>query len=352
MSITCRLFGKTEEGLDVHIFKLANANGMVAEITNYGGIIVSLLVADKEGNIGDVTLGFDKLEGYLKPHPFFGALVGRHANRIENAEFSLNGKEYPLYKNDGNNHLHGGLKGFDKVLWQAEIIAREGNECLQLTYKSEDGEEGYPGNLDVKVVYTLTEENALVIDYTAVSDKDTVVNLTNHAYFNLAGHASGDVLKHQLKICADRFTAVNSECIPTGEIRDVKGTPMDFTSLTPIGPGIAGSDEQIVCGKGYDHNWVLNVSGKKPELAAEVLETNSGRRMEVYTTKPGIQFYSGNFLNGTAGKGGAVYHRRNGLCLETQYFPNAMKHKHFPTPILKAGEQYRHTTIYKFLTVK
>lgn len=352
MSITSRIFGKTMEGLDVDIYTLTNSKGMIAEITNYGGIIVSLHVPDRSGKPEDITLGFDSLEGYLGKHPYFGAIIGRHANRIENAAFTLHGIEYPLYKNDGNNHLHGGLKGFDKVVWQGEVISREGSESLQLTYRSADMEEGYPGNLDVTVTYTLTDDNALVIDYAAVSDKDTVVNLTNHAYFNLAGHASGDILKHQVKIEADRFTAINSECIPTGDVRAVAGTPMDFTSFRSVEPGIVSGDGQIANGKGYDHNWVLNVSGKKPEKAAEVYEPESGRIMEVYTTKPGIQFYSGNFLDGVVGKGGAVYQTRNGLCLETQYFPNAMKHTHFPSPVLKAGEQYKHTTIYKFLAVE
>lgn len=350
MGIVKKLYGKTADGTEVYIFTLSNSKGMAAEITNFGGTIVSLLVPDGKGNLEDVTLGYDKLDGYLKKGPYFGAIIGRHANRIEDSKFEIYGVEYHVAANDGKNHLHGGLKGFDKAVWQAEIVKQGGSECLELTYRSVDGEENYPGNLDIKVTYNLTEDNALKIDYFAVSDKDTVVNLTNHAYFNLSGHASGDILKHELMINADKFTPVNSECIPTGEIRDVKGTVMDFTGLTPIEPGLSSDDEQIANGKGYDHNWVLKVSGKAPEKAAEVYDPASGRVMEVYTTKPGIQFYSGNFLDGSEiGKGGAVYGKRSGLCLETQYFPNAMKHKHFPSPILKAGQQYKHTTIYKFL---
>ena len=350
MNIAKRPFGNTPDGSVADIFTLTNSNNMTVDITNFGGIIVAIKVPDKNGKLTDVTLGYDTLDGYLKKGPYFGALIGRHANRIENSEFELNGVTYRLAQNEGKNHLHGGMKGFDKVLWQAEIIADGERQSLQLTYRSTDGEENYPGNLDVKVLYTLTQDNELFIDYHAVSDKDTVVNLTNHAYFNLKGHASGDVLGHQLYINADRFTVMNKESIPTGEIREVKNTPFDFTRLTPIAAGIEARDEQVAFGSGYDHNWVLNVSGKKPEKAAEVYEPDSGRLMEVYTTMPGVQFYSGNFLDGNEiGKGGAIYNKRQGLCLETQYFPNAMKHKHFPSPILKAGQEYHHTTIYKFL---
>jgi len=349
MGITKKFYGKTAEGIDAYLFSLSNSNGMKAEITNFGGIIVSLFVPDRNGSFNDVVLGYDKLDGYLKQGSYFGAIIGRHANRIENSKFEINGVKYLLYKNDGNNHLHGGLKGFDKVLWQAEVLKQVNNECLQLTYKSKDGEENYPGNLDVKIRYILTDDNAFEINYFAVSDKDTVVNLTNHSYFNLSGHAAGDIFNQKLMINADKFTVINDECIPTGEIRDVKGTPMDFTKLTSISPGLLSGYEQIICGGGYDHNWVLNASGKSPRKAAEVFDGNSGRVMEVYTTKPGIQFYSGNFLDGSqVGKGGTVYHKRDGLCLETQYFPNALKHKHFPSPILNAGQQYNHTTIYKF----
>lgn len=350
MGITTRVFGTTPEGKEVHIYKLTNSAGMFVEIASVGGVIVTLSVPDRNKRIDDVTLGYDSLTDYLRKGPYFGALIGRHGNRIENASFELNGVEYKLAKNDGNNHLHGGVIGFDKKVWDAEIVsAKYGGEALRLTYRSKDGEEGYPGNLDVKVTYSLTDENALVIDYEAVTDKDTVVNMTNHAYFNLAGHSSGDITKHEMMIVADHFTPVNKEVVPTGEIRAVAGTPFDFTRLTAVGPGLLSSDEQIANGGGYDHNWVLKVSGTKPEKAAEVYEPVTGRVMEVFTTKPGVQFYSGNFLNGSdVGKGGAVYGKHSGLCLETQYFPNAMKHTHFPSPILRAGETYKHTTIYKF----
>lgn len=350
MGIMKEYFGKTKDGRNVDIYTLINDNGMTATITNFGGIVVSLCVPDRNGKFEDVVLGCDKLENYYSS-PYFGAIIGRHSNRIEDSKFEINGVEYQVAKNDGNNHLHGGLVGFDKVVWDAEVVNVDGTEALELSYLSKDGEENYPGNLNVKVTYMLTKDNALSIDYYAVSDKDTVVNLTNHSYFNLSGHNSGDVKWHKLMINADSFTVINNECIPTGEIRPVKGTPMDFTGLTPIGLGLECEDEQIICGKGYDHNWVLKVSGKTPEKAAEVVDNKSGRVMEVYTTKPGIQFYSGNFLSSTIqGKGGAVYGKWSGLCLETQFFPNSLKHKHFPSPIFKAGEEYKHTTIYKFLT--
>lgn len=341
-----RLFGKTPGGEEAWLYTLKNKNGMKAEITNYGGIVVSLHVPDKNGKLDDVVLGFDNLEGYIEKNPFFGALVGRHANRIEGARFELNGKEYNLLKNDGNNHLHGGARGFDKVLW---TVIEQGPDMLKLFYRSADGEEGYPGNLDVTVTYSITDDNGLNIDYHAVSDADTVVNLTNHSYFNLSGHGNGDITNHRLKINADKFTENNEECIPTGEILSVSGTALDFTESKPVKPGLISDDRHIRCGHGYDHNFVLNVGGKEPEFAAEVFDPASGRTMEVYTTKPGVQLYTGNFLaDGLIGKGGARYGKWSGLCLETQYFPNAMKHKHFPSPILKAGSIYHHITIYKF----
>lgn len=349
MTITREFYGKTLDGKDAEIFTLSNSNGMVAKISNFGGVLVSLVVPDKSGKLDDVVLGYDRLEGYLRKGPFFGAIIGRHANRIENSSFEINGIEYKITKNEGENQLHGGLVGFDKVLWQAEIITKEKEEALELSYVSKDGEEGYPGNLQVKVIYTLTEDNALKIDYFAVSDKDTVVNLTNHSYFNLSGHASGNILKHQVMINADRFTVANKESLPTGEIKDVKGTPMDFTKLTAVEDGIHSEYEQIIYGHGYDHNWILNVSGEKPKKAAEVFDPASGRVMEVYTNKPGVQFYTGNYVGESEYcKDGVVYDKHSGLCLETQYFPNSLKHKHFPSPILKAGEQYNYTTIYKF----
>ncbi len=351
VSILKNNFGSLPDGTKADIFTLTNSNKVSVDITNYGGIIVSINVPDKKGNMADVTLGHSDFNKYLENPEFFGALVGRHANRIEDAQFELNGRVYELAKNDGKNHLHGGIVGFHNVMWNAEIIQENVSEKLVLTHTSPDGEENYPGKLDVKVEYSLTEQNELVIDYNAVSDKDTVVNLTNHAYFNLAGHASGDVLNHQIYINADNFTPVNEECIPTGEIKSVKGTVMDFTTLKEFASGFETSDDQILNGKGYDHNWVLNSKGNLKEIAAELYHPESGRLMQVFTTKPGIQFYSGNHLDNKLGKENAVYSKRTGLCLETQYFPNAMKHKHFPSPVLKAGEKYKHITIYKF-TIK
>ena len=349
MSISKRAFGKTAEGQEAAIFDLVNSNGMTAAITNFGGIVVSMQVPDKNGKLTDVVLGFDKLEDYEKPGPYFGAIIGRHANRIEDSRFTLNGVEYRLYANENETHLHGGLKGFDKVLWQAGIVKKNGMDSLRLTYLSRDGEEGYPGNLNVRVEYTLSEDNALEIEYFAKSDRDTVVNLTNHSYFNLSGHGSGDILRHELHINADRFTVNDSRALPTGEIRPVQGTPMDFTRMTPVGLGIDSQYEQIQYGHGYDHNWVLNMSGQSPEKAAEVYDPASGRVLETYTTQPGVQFYSGNFLQGVHGKDGAVYQKRSGLCLETQHFPNSMKHPNFPSPILRAGQDYHQITIYNFL---
>lgn len=350
MSITKNFFGTLPDGTKIDIFTLTNSKNMAIDIINFGGIIVSILVPDKDGNIDDVTLGYRQLDKYIDNDGYLGALVGRHANRIEDACFELNGKVYELMKNDGGNHLHGGGIGLHNVAWKAETLIQDGLEKLVLTHTSPDGEENYPGKLDVKVEYTLSEENELKIDYSAVSDKDTVVNLTNHAYFNLSGHNSGDVLKHQLYINADEFTPVNDECIPIGEIRSVKGTVMDFTKRKGFAEGLKSEDEQIVNGQGYDHNWVLNTKGNINEVAAELYDPESGRTMQVFTTKPGIQFYSGNHLSEKLiGKENAVYRKRSGLCLETQYFPNAMKHKNFPSPILKANQEYRHITIYKFL---
>jgi aldose 1-epimerase len=349
MSIIKKFSGKTVDEKQIDIFTLTNRNGVSAEITNFGGIILSLKVPDKQGKLDDVVLGYENLEDYYKQGPYFGALIGRFANRIEKARFNLNGVEYKLAENDGDNQLHGGLKGFDKVVWDAEVVSNFGSECLELSYFSKDGEEGYPGNVNVKVTYTLTEDNAIKIEYYAVSDKDTVVNITNHAYFNLSGHASGDILKHKVMIDSNSFTASNENFIATGEIRNVEGTPMDFTGFKFVGERINSEYDQIIFGNGYDHNWILNVSGKTPEKAAEVQDEDSGRVLEVFTTKPGVQFYSGNFLNGSdVGKGGVPYNQRAGLCLETQYFPNSMNLKNFPSPVLKAGEEYKHTTIYKF----
>jgi len=342
--MTKKLFDRTPDGKEVYLFTIGNKNGLTAEIINYGGIVVSLYVPDKNGKADDVVLGCDSLEDY-SDSPYFGAVIGRYANRIENAVFELNGKEYRLAKNDGNNHLHGGIKGFDKVVWD---VLEHSDNTLKLHYLSPDGEEGYPGNLDITVTYTITDDNELSIDYKAKSDADTIVNLTNHSYFNLSGHDSGNILNHQLKINAEKFTVSNEELIPTGEIAGVEGTPLDFRNLRPIGDGIQADNIHIKYGNGYDHNFVLNVSGKEPEFAAEVFDPASGRRMKVYTTKPGIQLYTGNYISDIKGKGGIRYGKNGGLCLETQFFPNSVKHKHFPSPVLKAGELYHHITIYKF----
>ena len=351
MGIVCKSFGFTNEGTEVSAFSLSNTNGLQVEIINYGGIITKIMVPDNKGSFDDITLGFDTLDGYLKGHPYFGAIVGRHANRLEDAQFELNGKIYKLYVNNGKNHLHGGLKGFDKVIWSAETVKNGKNDSLELTYRSVDGEEGYPGNLDIKVTYSLSEADELIINYFAVSDSDTVVNLTNHAYFNLCGHASGDISGHQVMINADSFTTINNEGVPNGEIKKVEGTPLDLRALKPLASGLSDKSEQILNAGGFDHNWVLNTAGDVSLKAAEVYEETTGRIMEVYTTKPGIQLYTGNFLDGMGPcKDGATYVKRSGLCLETQFFPNVMKHRNFPSPVLKAGQEYAHKTIYKFRT--
>ena len=348
MAIEKKIFGTMPDGKEVYIYTLKNNNGMIVDITNYGGIIVSSLVPSKNGEFIDVMLGYDSLDGYLKGDKFFGALIGRFGNRIQYGKFTLNGQEYTVAQNDGENHLHGGIKGFDKVVWEAEIANDSLNE-LQLSYFSKDGEEGYPGNLNVKVTYVLTEDNAIEINYNATSDKDTVVNLTNHAYFNLSGHSSGDVLNQKLMINADKFTVNDQYSIPTEEIKEVSGTPMDFKTLTPIGKNINSDYDQIIFGKGYDHNWVLNANGSLEVKAAQAVDENSGIVMDVFTSTPGIQFYSGNFLDGLGeGKNGAIYNIRNGFCLETQYFPNSINCDKFESPILKAGEVYKEKTIYKF----
>lgn len=339
-------FGKTTDGAETQLYTLTNAHGLKVGITNYGGIITSLLVPDKAGKLGDVVLGFDNVSGYqspefLKSGPYFGALIGRYGNRIAKGRFTLAGKEYPLAKNNGENTLHGGKKGFDKVVWQAEPGTSADGQTLRLTYRSQDGEEGYPGNLDVTVVYTLTNDDALRIDYTATTDKATPVNLTNHAYFNLGG-GNQDVLGHEVTIPADRYTVVDAGLIPTGELRPVKGTPFDFTTPHAIGERIA----QVP--GGYDHNWVLNQpSGVHP--AAAVYDPATGRTMEVTTTEPGVQFYTGNFLDGTLkGKGGTTYGKHAGFCLETQHFPDSPNQPAFPSTILQPGQTLHSTTTYKF----
>lgn len=351
MSITKGYYGKNEEGKDVDIYCLTNSKGMKVEVITYGARVVKIYAPDKNGNFEDVVLGYDNIEDYLKDDSYFGAAVGRYANRIEKGQFELSGIKYQLNKNDGDNHLHGGLRGFNRVLWNAKISEKEGVEALKLTYTSVDGEENYPGNLDVTIYYILTKDNELKINYSAVSDKDTIINITNHSYFNLSGHNSGDILKHIIFINADKFTPINEQCLPTGEIRDVSDSVMDFRTPKYISEGINSSDEQIKLGGGYDHNFVLNEGGNLSIKAADVYDEVSGRIMEVYTNKPGMQLYTGNFLNGTkVGKGNSVYNKRNGVCFETQFFPNGLKYPHFPSAIFKAGDEYNYTTIYKFTT--
>jgi aldose 1-epimerase len=344
-------FGKTADGTSVELYTLTNSSGVEAKIMTYGGIVVSLKVPDRNGKLDDVVLGYDGLDGYLTSHPYFGTITGRYANRIAKGKFTLDGREYTLAQNNGENHLHGGIKGFDKVVWKAREVKIKDGVGVELTYVSRDGEEGYPGNLSVTVTYTLTNKNELKIVYAATTDKATIVNLTNHSYFNLAGPKAGDILGHELMLNADRFTPVDRTLIPTGELRSVKGTPMDFTKPTAIGARIEQKDEQLLFGLGYDHNWVLNKTGASLTLAARVYEPTTGRVMEVYTTEPGIQFYTGNFLDGTiTGKGGKVYQKRYGFCLETQHFPDSPNKPSFPSTVLRPSRKYTQTTVYKFST--
>jgi aldose 1-epimerase len=346
--VTKQSFGKTADGQNVDLYTLRNVHGVEAKITNYGGIVTSLKVPDRRGKFDDVVLGFNDLDSYLKGHPYFGAIIGRYGNRIAKGRFTLNGVEYKLAVNNGENTLHGGIKGFDKVVWTAQDSKTRLGPSIALTYLSKDGEEGYPGNLNVKVVYTLTNNNELRIDYTATTDKDTVTNLTHHSYFNLAGEGNGDILNHQVLINATRFLPTDAGSIPTGELRSVTGTPFDFRKMMTIGARINQDEEQLKLGNGYDHNWIIN--GRGMRLAAQAYEPTSGRRMQVWTTEPGLQFYTGNFLDGTlTGKSGKVYPRRSGFCFETQHYPDSPNHPAFPTTTLKKGATYRSTTIYKFL---
>jgi aldose 1-epimerase len=341
-------FGKMPDGTEAHLYTLTNQKGMQASITEYGGTLVSLKVPDAKGGLTDVVAGFDDLSGYLKDPPYFGALVGRYGNRIGGAKFKLNGVEYQLAKNNGENSLHGGNRGFDKVVWSTKGVT-PGTQSIELSYLSKDGEEGYPGNLQTTVTYTLTDANEIRIDYRATTDKDTVLNLTNHSYFNLAGQGEGDILGHEVMLDADRFTPVDKGLIPTGELRPVANTPFDFRKPVAIGARIDADEEQIKLGQGYDHNFVLNHSGATPALAARVREPKTGRVMEVLTTQPGLQFYTGNFLDGTIrGKGGKVYGRRSAFCMETQHFPDSPNKPSFPSTVLKPGQEFRSTTIYRF----
>src|ERR1043165_2634821 len=347
--VTKRSFGKTDAGENVDLYTLRNTHGVEATITNYGGIVVSLKVPDRNGKFDDVVLGFNDLDSYLKPGPYFGALIGRYGNRIAKGRFTLNGVEYKLAVNNGENHLHGGIKGFDKVVWTgAEMKTRLG-PALALTYVSKDGEEGYPGNLTTRVVYTLTNNNELKIEYSATTDKDTVTNLTHHSYFNLAGEGNGDILNTRVTINANRFVPTDAGSIPLGDLRKVSGTPFDFLTAHAIGERINQDDEQLKFGSGYDHTWVINGRPGVMRFAALAYEPTSGRVMQVWTTEPGVQFYTGNFLDGTlTGKSGKPYPRRSGFCFETQHYPDSPNKPSFPTTTLKKGASYRSTTIYRF----
>ena len=350
-SVDKQSFGKTDDGKEVFLYTLKNAHGMEVVISTFGGDVMSIKVPDKAGKIADVTLAFDNVADYEKPGPYFGAIVGRYANRIANGSFKLDGKEYHVPQNDGPNALHGGNKGFDKRVWDAKQSSDASGQHLHLHYLSKDGEEGFPGNLNVDVTYTLNGKNELELHYVATTDKDTVLNLSNHTYFNLKGQGQGNILDHKIMINADRFTPVDATLIPTGVLQPVEGTPFDFRKLTVIGARIDDDNEQLKLAHGYDHNWVLN-GGGKVRLAAKVVEPTTGRVLEVLTDQPGLQFYTGNFLNGSAKGKGSVYNKRDGFCLETQHFPDSPNHPNFPTTELKAGEKLESTTIFRFTTEK
>lgn len=348
MSITKINYGKVDNQ-DVYLYTLTNSTGMSVKVMNLGCHIMQINVPDRTGKMADVVLSFDSFEAAVNQSSCFGVVVGRCANRIEKSFFKLNGKRYDLYANNGLNHLHGGKSGFDRKVWNAQIISAK--NMIKFQYLSCDGEENYPGNLQAEVYYSLTDDNSFTIEYKAVSDADTLVNLTNHSYFNLEGHNSGSILDHYLKLNCNKYTESNSELIPTGVIADVEGTPFDFREFSRIGDRIDAENEQLSYGQGYDHNFAINQNDRSMAFAASLWDKKSGRIMDVYTDKPGIQFYTGNFLNGSVvGKDGCAYVRRGGVCLETQFFPNAIKLKNFASPILKAGETYQYTTVYRFLT--
>ncbi|RKY08451.1 MAG: galactose-1-epimerase [Planctomycetota bacterium] len=352
MDITKDSYGKTADGKAVDLYTLTNANGLVAKVTNYGAIVTELWVPDRNGNLGDVVQGYDTLDGYIQDTAHFGAIVGRVGNRTANGKFTLDGVEYTLAKNErGVNHLHGGTIGFDKVVWDASQVRAADAVGVKLTYLSKDGEEGYPGNLTCTVTYYLTNDDELKIEYEVTTDKPTVHNVTHHGYFNLAGEGSGDILSHELMIDAASITPVDENLIPTGELMPVAGTPFDFNQSTAIGARINQDDEQLKFGRGYDHNWVLNNYDGSCRKVCVLYNPKSGRVMETHTTEPGLQFYSGNFLDGTiTGKGGKVYEHRYALCLETQHFPDSANHPQFPSIVLRPGETYKSTTVFKFST--
>jgi aldose 1-epimerase len=347
--ITKSSFGSLPDGQEVFLYTLTNRHGLEMKVTNYGGLIISLKTPDQKGTLEDIVLGYDSLEGYLRKSPLFGALVGRYANRISNARFKLDGKEYSLAANNGLHSIHGGYKGFDKVVWKAEAKVTLDGPFLKLTYISKDMEEGFPGSLNVEVIYLLTHGNELHIRYQAFTDKATVVNLTQHSYFNLTGNAKRDILDHLLMIPADSFVAIDDALIPTGQLRPVAGTPLDFKKSRRVGERIEAADEQLERGHGYDHCFVLRRSPAKLIRAATLSEPVSGRTLEVFTTEPGIQIYSGNFLDGSiTGKGGVVYKKRFGICFETGHFPDSPNRPEFPSTVLEPGKIYKSNTIFRF----
>jgi aldose 1-epimerase len=348
-SISRAPFGNLPDGSRVEAFTLTNANGVELRAVSYGAIIVSLRVPDRAGRMDDVVLGYDSLEGYLRVSPYFGAIVGRYGNRIAGGRFALDGKTYRLATNNGPNHLHGGIRGFDKVVWRAEPFQHDSGVGVVFSHVSPDGDEGYPGTLAARVTYTLTDRDELIVDYHATTDQPTPVNLTQHAYFNLAGDGRGDILDHELWINADSLTPVDSTLIPTGVIAPVDGTPFDFRTPTAIGARIGADDQQVRFGGGYDHNFVLRDEDAGLNHAARVVEPSTGRTLDLFTTEPGVQFYSGNFLDGSiTGKGGHVYHHRYGFCLETQHFPDSPNRPQFSSTILRPGQEYRSRTVFVF----
>ncbi|MEO8594028.1 MAG: aldose epimerase family protein [Candidatus Solibacter sp.] len=348
LEVKKQAFSNMPDGTVVDLYTLSNKNGMQAGIITYGGTVVSLTAPDRTGKYGDVVLGLDDVASYQKGTAFFGALIGRYGNRIGKAQFKLDGATYKLPANDNGNTLHGGPEGFDKHIWAAVPGNGPDGQTLELSYVSKDGEMGFPGNLTTKVTYTLTNNNELKIDYSATTDKTTVANLTNHSYFNLGGAGEGDILSHEVMINADKFTPVDATLIPTGELKPVAGTPFDFTKSTAIGARINGDDQQLKYGKGYDHNWVLNKGTGGMTKAAEVTESKTGRVMEVFTTEPGLQFYTGNFLDGSLKGKGKTYAHRSGFCMETQHYPDSPNKPDFPSTTVKPGATYQTTTVYKF----
>lgn len=352
MSIKQSVFGKTKEGETASLYTLKNKSGMTAVFTDFGAVLVSLYVPDKNGKFEDVVLGYDKLEQYFLNGPGFGSFIGRHANRIGGASFTLNGVTYELEKNDGPNNLHSSFRSYNKYMYEAEYYEDEESSTIEFSRLSKDMEQGFPGNLDITVTYTLTDDNELVIEYLGVPDKDTIVNFTNHSYFNLSGHASGSVLDQKVWINADQFTPTDDGLIPTGEFADVEGTPMDFRKAKPIGQDIDADYKPLKQGGGYDHNYVLNHETTDVELVAELIDDVTGRKMEVFTDLPGMQFYTANNMHGEKGKEGAVYNERDAVCFETQFYPNSCNIEAFPSCVIKAEQQYDYVTVYKFSTIK